>query len=752
METKTTESKEQTIIYATDEQLVTITDILKDSSYSLGIFTNDEIARLEKRIKTKLDKKGNRTGTVECLVRKKEIQLKPEEIVRQLYIDRLVNVYNYPLDRMTVEYPVVFGTDTSKRADIVIYNKENTTAPYIIVELKKPKLTEGKEQLRSYCNATGAPMGVWSNGGEIEYYHRKDPNLFDKLRNIPNVHQTLTEIINQPYTIWDLMTEKEVKSLKRIIEEFEDEVLANAGVDVFEEAFKLIFSKLYDEWQSGTDKDEIYIWLKQNPDKSIIDMPEGLRKEFRNLEFRSAGVENETHARITKLFEDAKKKWKGIFQESDSLKLTASHLQTCITYLQSVKLFNSNLEVVDEAFEYLVNKDSKGEKGQYFTPRYVIDLCVKMLNPKADEKIIDTAAGSCGFPMHTIFDVWQKQAPGVNLFTTDKRTKEQIRYVNENVFAIDFDEKTVRVGRTLNLIAGDGETNVLLLNSLDYERWEADFNSRPDWRKIYGKGFERLEELKRNKKNGWREFTFDIVMANPPFAGDIKDRRVISKYELGKKRGLDKATKKLTKDKGWHEKISRHILFIERNLDMLKPGGRMAIVLPQGVFNNSSDWVIRNFIAEHCRILAVVGLHGNTFKPHTGTKTSVLFVQKWDDELCPKVEDYNIFFATQQLEGKNNSGEKLYWLDEQFYTNDEREKWNSESKTLQPTPLTLLNKTTTNELLAAKDVYGHPIVYHDLFSTQTNKGNHTPEGLYEAFEQYAIKENLHFFQVALSTN
>ena len=78
------------------------------------------------------------------------------------------------------------------------------------------------------------------------------------------------------------------------------------------------------------------------------------------------------------------------------------------------------------------------------------------------------------------------------------------------------------------------------------------------------------------------------------------------------------------------------ILFIERNLNFLKAGGRMAIVLPQGRFNNSSDRYIRDFIAEHCRILAVVGLHGNTFKPHTGTKTSVLFVQKWDDRLCPR--------------------------------------------------------------------------------------------------------------------
>ena len=86
----------------------------------------------------------------------------------------------------------------------------------------------------------------------------------------------------------------------------------------------------------------------------------------------------------------------------------------------------------------------------------------------------------------------------------------------------------------------------------------------------------------------------------------------------------------------------------------------MAIVLPQGRFNNSSDQALREYIADRCRILAVVGLHSNVFKPHTGTKTCVLFVQKWDDMLCPWVEDYNIFFATMQEPSKDNSGDKIY--------------------------------------------------------------------------------------------
>lgn len=106
-------------------------------------------------------------------------------------------------------------------------------------------------------------------------------------------------------------------------------------------------------------------------------------------------------------------------------------------------------------------------------------------------------------------------------------------------------------------------------------------------------------------------------MANPPFAGDIKESRILHQYELGFKTNGKAQTK-----------VGRDILFIERNLDFIKPGGRMAIVLPQGRFNNTSDQRIRKFIAQHGRILAVVGLHGNSFKPHTGTKTSVLFVQK----------------------------------------------------------------------------------------------------------------------------
>lgn len=679
-----------------------LADILQDSDYQLTQFSPSHIQRLEKDIFLK-ESRGKQAPYVKCLVRKKDIQLKPEEVVRQLYLMVLNEDHGYAFNRMQLEYAVKTGS-SSKRADIVIFEAERPTQPYIIVELKKPTAKEGKDQLESYCKFEGASIGVWSNGNEIEYFFKTEneksrTTFLEKLSYLPDAKQTLSDVLNVSFTIKQLMLNDKLqdKTLKSIILEFEDIVLANSGVDGFEEIFKLLFTKLYDEFKSSTDSDAIATLIKHNktPLTGIDD------SGFRQLSFRNTGTESDTQKRVSQLFADAKQQWQGIFSPDTKFSLTPTQLKTCVSYLQDVKLFNSNLEVVDDAFEYLVNKEQKGGKGQYFTPRYVIDMCVKMLDPKADEKVIDTAAGSCGFPMHCIFHVWSQLNPAApNLLTTQKRTQAELDYVKHNVFAIDFDLRSVRVGRTLNIIAGDGHTNVLLLNTLDFTRWNETTRER-DWLKNYNEGFTRLEAL-RTDQNSNKSFEFDILMANPPFAGDISDSVILHSHPHVSKNSANKV----------QTKVGRDILFIERNLEYLKDGGRMAVVLPQGRFNNSSDKAIRDFIAERCRILAVVGLHGNVFKPHTGTKTSVLFVQKWHDKLCPKMDDYPIFFATMQSPSKDNSGEKIYRTDPQGQR--------------------------------IRDEHGHLIVQHDLFSQKINGTENTPDGIAEAFIEFAKKEKLSF--------
>lgn len=673
-----------------------LSEILKDSNYHLFLFQETNIKALENKIEIKKGK-----AFINCIIRNKQIQLKPEEIVRQLYAQRLIDYYGYPLKRIAFEYQVNFGRE-KKSADIVIFDKDRPDTPYVIVELKKPKLKDGKNQLRSYCNATGAPIGVWSNGEKISHYNRKDPNYFEDITDIPKADQSLKDILNERFTLKNLIIKDKIpnegKSLKDIILEMEDEVLANAGVDVFEEVFKLIFTKLYDELQSKKDKMRIEIFLedrlndKERTDyEKVKETLQGLKDDkFRIMEFRNTGqTDTELYSKIQTLFDNAKKQWPGVFTGSSKFDLTSSHLSVCVSSLQDIKLFNSNLLVVDEAFEYLINKSAKGEKGQYFTPRHVIDMCVQMLNPKKGEYMIDTASGSCGFPVHTIFKITGHLFSNTEI--SDKEKEDVLK-----IFGIDFDEKAVRVARTLNLIAGDGETNVLHLNTLDYTRW-TDKEKDRTWLNTYGKGYNRLEALAKSQEDK-KEFQFDLLMANPPFAGDIKESRIIHQYELGFKNDGQKA----------QSKVGRDILFIERNLDFLKPGGRMAIVLPQGRFNNTSDKYIREFIAKKARILAVVGLHQNTFKPHTGTKTSVLFLQKWDDKLCPKKEDYPIFFAVSEKGGKDNSGD--YTL--------------------------LKNSDGKNKL----DKNGHLIVEHDLH----NHDGELPDGIAEAFIEFAKKEKLSF--------
>ena len=230
--------------------------------------------------------------------------------------------------------------------------------------------------------------------------------------------------------------------------------------------------------------------------------------------------------------------------------------------------------------------------------------------------------------------------------------------------------------------------------------WDDRTEGNSRWIRTYGDGFERLKKLKV-KKDENKLFNFDILMANPPFAGDIKERRILHRYILGFKANGKPQTK-----------VGREILFIERNLDFLKPGGRMAIVLPQGRFNNTSDKYIREFIAERARILAIVSLHINTFKPHTGTKTSVLFLQ--NGTTTEMINHFvlklmtTLFFCSEQKGGKDNSGEYVYLKKDGRYKSDKN---------------------------------GHLIVDHDLH----DHNGELPPGIAEEFIKWAKSENLSFW-------
>ncbi len=641
----------------------TVDEILRGSAHALTVFKAGAADQLELYMK-----RGK--PYLRCFVTGKERPAKPEEIVRQLYVKMLMEDYGYPAERIAIEKPVQFGSAVhEKAADIVVCDKDDPNTAYIIVECKKPKRSDGREQLKSYCHAEGAPIGVWTNGGETICLHRQDPNYFRKLTEIPKASQTLSELLAERWTLNDLAEHnilvREQTTLKKIILDMENLVLANAGVDAFEEVFKLIYAKLYDEAYAA----------------------QGGKKK-RYLQFRVGGATpGEFKKKITMLFDAARQKWPGVFLDGENIDLTPEHLVTCGSALENVKLFNSNLQVIDEAFEYLSVEVGKGKKGQYFTPRHAIDMCVKMLNPSVDETVIDTAAGSCGFTVHAIFHVWG------NEFAASGPKQWQADYAREKVYAVDFDPRSIKIAKAVNLIAGDGKTNVYRANTLDPRTWSDDVKVGLRDRLMR---FPNDAEMTRWNREHYRYFDFDIVLTNPPFAGNIKDSRIIRQYEIAMKPSGK-----------WPPKVGRDLLFLQRNLDFLKPGGRMAIVLPEGRLNNVTDVELRNFVARQARILAVVSLHMNTFKPHTNTKTSVLFLQKWNEDRTmgpynPRADNYPVFMAISRNGGKTSNGTYLF----------EHEP----------------------DGAYKLDTYSHPIVRHDL------------DHIANQFQDFAEREGLSFHE------
>lgn len=533
----------------------------------------------------------------------------PEEIVRQLWVFKLMEQYGYKADEIDLEKGVQFGTEVgTKAADIIVYTDATKLTPKIIVECKKPKRKDGIEQLKSYMNAKGAPVAVWSNGTDSIILHRPYPAQFDDtLFDIPKRGQSPKDVLEAKKTLLQL---KKHFNFKNIIQGLEELVLADSGKDEFNEIFKLIFAKIWDEKQAEDIR----------KDKTV---------EFGQVVNSKTGLPDPdlTYDRINGLFHKACDEWPGIFRQGEDIELAKRHLQVCIGQLEGVRLMGSNLRVMDDAFEYLLPTEAKKKKGQFFTPRHVVEMCVRMLNPTRTEYVMDPSCGSAGFLLHAMD--WCYPAKD-----NDQRELRKHKYAGKYLWGIDFEQRAAKTSRALMLIAGDGHTNIFGpdVSSLDPRTWYENASGQALMHglrqsKLTAKKIPEGETLKDEDK-AWEyfdELKFDVILANPPFAGEMKDRKMLVRYELAKP-----ALKRAGDDKA--PKEERDVLFIERILKMLKPGGRAAIVLPQGKFNNSSLAFIRQWILKKARLLAVVGLHPNTFKPHTGTKTSVLFIQKYTPE------------------------------------------------------------------------------------------------------------------------
>ncbi len=372
----------------------------------------------------------------------------------------------------------------------------------------------------------------------------------------------------------------------------EELVLANSVADEFEEVFKLIVAKLRDERSDSPGR------------------------------FRAREEPDQTHAQIAGLLREADRAWPGLLDDVETA-LAPSQLQVCVEALADHAISETSLEVMDGLFEHLVARNAKGAKGQFFTPRHVVELCVQMLDPKAGESVLDPACGSGGFLLHATNHVRVRgAAQAADVLHNDESAK---------LWGFDLHARAAGVAKARSCWAGGRMANIPRLDSLTRPDQGEPVEAPPatDARTI-----ESASDSEIGRRGG-----FDIILTNPPFAGDVRSRAVLDRYDLS--RGRDR--------------IERDVLFLERCIDLLRPGGRMAIVLPHNKLATKVWAFARRWLLERARVVAVVGLGRNTFLPHTHQKASVLFVRK---NAGPRVAaaDEPIFFAISEKDGKDSKG------------------------------------------------------------------------------------------------
>ncbi|MDR2409859.1 MAG: N-6 DNA methylase [Bacteroidales bacterium] len=324
---------------------------------------------------------------------------------------------------------------------------------------------------------------------------------------------------------------------------------------------------------------------------------------------------------IAELFEFTKMKFNTVFEKTDKINLSHVSLEFVVKKFKNISLNDSSNDVKGLAFQKFLGHHEKADRGQFFTPEQIIDFCVKIIDPQKHEKILDPACGSGGFLVSSLKYL---QKNNVNL--------DNKAIINNNLFGIDINRNIARIAKMKLLLEQNTHSNIIVHNSL-----------------------EPIDAIKSLLNNGEG---FDIILTNPPFGAKLNQQSLLSTYQLGFK--WNKTHEGFMRNSTLLNTQTVETLFIERCLEILKVGGRMAIVLPNGNLENSSLEYIRYFIMKKAKILAVINLPQETFIPYgTGVKTSILFLEKKDDA---NIKHYSIFFGKITRLGYqgNKNGTPMY--------------------------------------------------------------------------------------------
>jgi type I restriction enzyme M protein len=345
------------------------------------------------------------------------------------------------------------------------------------------------------------------------------------------------------------------------------------------------------------------------------------------MEFRAGVGEpaSTVRERILDLFARVKTRFSDVFDPSDSIVLDDESIAYVVGELQTYSVTDARRDVVGDAFEVFMGPALRGEEGQFFTPRNVVHMMVEILDPEADETIIDPACGSGGFLITALDHVWKKvDALGRKKKWNRQRITEEQKHVASQYFrGIEKDSFLAKVTKAYMAILGDGRGGVFCDNSLlPNNRWSPLLQSKIQLG------------------------SFDVVLTNPPFGTKIpiKGAEVLGQFTLGHQCKLNKQSGRYEWTRKVLDKQSPQLLFIERCLKFLKPGGRMGIVIPESILGMPTYTHIVQFLRDRVRIVGIVSMPEELFQPHTHAKTAVLFIKNEapsdDDEIFMSVADW----------------------------------------------------------------------------------------------------------------
>lgn len=593
-------------------------------------------------------------GKIWSHVRSKWLVETPEETVRQEYLLVLVNEYGFSVEQVGEELNLVGRGSASARADFVIWRTEqdkiDDNAPFIIVECKSDNVTikpQDYNQGENYARICGAPFFVTHNSRETKYWRvKKDkvPGYTEEIENIPHgdaSDRDIAELLSKLRAFREKEFADLLHKCHNIIRNREKKDPAAA----FDEIAKVLFIKVYVERSLLTRRNKTNLFTVDVLKNQIAENP------------------------LDNLFQETKRAYASdkIFEDDERINLKPATSEAIVKELERYNLSDTSEDVKGVAFERFLGRTFRGEIGQFFTPRTIVEFMVHMMDPQEGDIVCDPASGSGGFLIRAFeivrekilfaadreYNVFkaevekdeslseeQRAQKLQNKFTEIKKRIDQKRegsrlwkLSNRCIYGTDANDRMARTSKMNMIMHGDGHGGV-----------------------HHHDGFLNV--------NGIFEGRFDIILTNPPFGANVEptdkvldvdikvypgaDERYLREYGDLYREAQNRVKGALNKPiaslfdlpKSDKAKIKTEVLFIERCLDLLRPGGRLGIVLPEGIFNNPSLAYVREFTEDRAFLNAVVSLPQETFvSSGASVKCSLLFLQKFSEDEQQKFDE-----------------------------------------------------------------------------------------------------------------